>query len=131
MPLNPDFSVLRSRDRTPRPGRALVELIVATLLLAVASSAALSLLRVTGAVGERVTQHLAARTVLRDVAEAAVLQPCAIAAGSRTSQRIIASWSATAAPPAAALQLNVTLLAHPMAATAPRSLHAVLAGWCV
>jgi hypothetical protein len=32
--------------------------------------------------------------------------------------------------PAAALQLNVILLAHPMAGTAPRSLNAVLAGWC-
>ena len=118
------------RGRSPRCGRALVELIVATLLLSVASSAALSLLHVTSAAGDRVTQHLAARGVLRDVAETSVLQPCGIAAGSLAAQRVTATWSPATGAPAASLQLNVTLLAHPMSATAPRSLHAVLAGWC-
>ncbi len=119
-----------SRSRTLRNGRALVELIVATLLLAVASSAALSLLNVTSAVGDRVAQHHAARAVLRDIAETGVSQPCALAAGSRSGARFTASWSPIGAAPAVSVQLHVTLLAHPTAASAPRSLHAVLAGWC-
>ncbi len=123
---------LRARNSVvkQRVGRALVELLVSTLLLAVASSAALSLLHVTSAATARITQLGVARDITRELAEHAAANACANRAGTSQRERVRAVWNEQVAAGARTLQVDLELFAHPMSAGAPRSLSAVVAGWC-
>jgi Tfp pilus assembly protein PilV len=113
-----------------RPGRALVELLVSTLLLSVGATASLSLLHVTSITADRVAQLADARAVTRDLAESTAANACAASSGTVAAPRLITSWSASTSASVHRLSVDVSLLAHPLAASGPRSLSAVAAGWC-
>ncbi len=123
-------SALPLRLAKVRSGRALVELLVSTLLLSVAAAATLSLLQLTLAASTRISDLTQARDLARDLAEQTVVTPCAAAAGAVTRARINAHWSPSTVQQSVNLSLSISFLPHAVGIAPPRSLNAVLAGWC-
>jgi Tfp pilus assembly protein PilV len=124
-------SSLRSFPPTSaRRGRALVELLVAALLLSIGASAALSLLQLSVTSADRVVQLAIARDVARDLAERTATSPCAAGSGADSRGRTDGTWIATARGPTTVLDLEIRSTPGPAAQTTPAALHAVVAGWC-
>ncbi len=113
-----------------RTGRALVELLVASLLLAVGTAACLSLLRATTAFADRVIQLSAARDLTRDLAETVQADPCAADAGSETRSRTFATWHASRAGAGVTVDLVIAFPPHPFAGGVVPTFGALVAGWC-
>ncbi len=112
-----------------RPGRALVELLVASLVLTVAAAGCLSLFQATATFSDRVVQFAAARDLTRDLAEQVQAVPCTVTAGAETRSRLTGAWTVAAAGQAVVVDLAVTLPAVP-ASGSSRALHTLVAGWC-
>lgn len=119
-----------ARDYHARAGRALIELIVSALLLSVAATATLSLLQLTVSASVRISDLTAARDLARDLAEETVANPCTAAAGAASRSRIAANWTPSTVQQSVNLSLTVNFAPRPGAVSAPRTLDAVLAGWC-
>ncbi len=123
--------------RQARHGRALVELIVAALLLSIASTACLAMLQTAVASADAAVQINAARDVSRTVGESLHANACAATAGATTRERTTATWSRSANGPL--VQQAVTLTRRPellgargvrSGRSTPPSLSTIIAGWC-
>ena len=114
----------------PRAGRAIVELLVALLLLSVGVSACLSLAHASAAAAARVVQLAAARDLARELGERAQADACAAVSGSMSHARVLGQWRVVAAPPQRLLELDVSLPATWPSRSSPAPLRTRLAGWC-
>lgn len=113
-----------------RKGRALVELLVASLILCVATSASLRLLQATATFADRVVRTSVARDLTRDAAEKVQANPCTASNGQETRRRTLADWQRADQGAVVTLNVVVTLVPHPFELQAPRTMHAIVAGWC-
>ena len=113
-----------------RHGRALVELLVSSLLLSMAVAACLSLLRATSTFSDRVVRTGIARDITRDVSEQVQGLPCAMYAGTETRGRTEAAWTAGRTGALASVELHVTFPPLPFGNETVRSVSARAAGWC-
>ncbi len=113
-----------------RHGRALVELMVSSLLLSLGVAACLSLLRATTIFSDRVVRTGIARDMARDVSERLQGMPCTMTAGTESRVRTEASWTVAVTGTLAAVELQVLFPPHPFGADTIRSVSARAAGWC-
>ncbi len=123
---------MTSSTRIPRArtGRALVELLVASLILCVATSASLRLMQATATFADRVVRTSVARDLTRDAAENVQANACAASSGQEARRRTLADWQRTDQGAVVTLNVIVTLVPHPFELQAPSALHAMVAGWC-
>ncbi len=124
------YSSISQAAARSRPGRALVELMVSSLLLSMAAAACLSLLRATTTFSDRVVRTGIARDITRDVSEQLQGTPCAMSAGTQSRARTEASWTATRTGALASVELQVMFPPHPFGNDSVRSVSARAAGWC-
>ncbi len=113
-----------------RQGRALVELLVAALILCGATSASLRLLQATATFADRVVRTTVARDLTLDGYEKVQANACTAVNGQETRRRTLADWQRADQGAVVTLNLIVTLVPHPFEQQAPRALHAMVAGWC-
>lgn len=118
-------AVLRARR-----GRALVELLVSSLLLSIGIAACLSLLRATSVFSDRVVHTGIARDIARDVSEQLQGAPCSAANGTDTRARTHATWTAGVVGPLSSVEVEVLFSPHPFGAETMRPVSARAAGWC-
>ncbi len=123
-------SPLRHPVLRARAGRALVELVVSSLLLSMAVAACLSLLRATTVFSDRVVRTGVARDMARDVGEQLQGAPCSANAGTQIRTRTEGSWTASLSGALATAELQVTFSPHPFGHDTVRSVSARAAGWC-
>jgi Tfp pilus assembly protein PilV len=119
-----------SPRRAPRAGRLLVEVLIAMVLLAVAASASLSLIRTQLALTDRIAFLTASRTVTRSLAEQLQSSACTVTAGTSQDGRTGIAWTPAVSGSLVTLAVAAQGAAHPSGLVAPRALSAELAGWC-
>ena len=124
------MSFRRTFRQSLRPGRALVELLVAMVILTSGSTVVLALLQGTVVAADQLVQVGAARSLARDVAEQLVANPCGSGDGAVARGRLLGEWRTTRSSAAVVQQIDVVLPRAKGAAARPVPLHAAAAGWC-
>ncbi len=129
---------LTADRRTHRHGRALVELLVAALLLSVGTFACLALIQTTLRGADLAVQLTAARDAARDRTQTVHANPCLATAGSSQRERTTATWAPVTSGALRQHAVTLTLAPTPLQLGSthgappapPRSLSATLSGWC-
>lgn len=132
LPSAPDSRRAPRSKRVPpvRRGHALLELLVAALLLTVGASATLSLLHATLSAAALSVQLSAARDVAREQSETLVRAPCAASSGSSTREGLTGDWTTVNVGPSVEQSVSLSPTPSPLSAGAPPALTTTLRGWC-
>lgn len=120
----------RPRRSSTRRGRALVELLVSTLLLTAGTSVVLALMQGSMTAADQLSQLHLARSLARDQAEALVLDACASVDGRASRGRTEGRWRTTTTGSLVVQELELRRPRSPGATQRPRPLEARAAGWC-
>jgi hypothetical protein len=116
--------------RGHRPGRLLIEVLIAMVLLVVGASASATLVRANVTLTERVGRLRSTRAVARQVGEALSVAPCDAAPGATRYGRTEIAWTPSVSGRLVTLSLNARGAAHRAGGEEPPRLTAQLAGWC-
>ncbi len=113
-----------------RAGRALVDVLVALVVLGLCGAATLDTFRASLIAMDRIAFVHTAHLLARDAAEGVHASPCDVASGVANRDRTTLAWTGTRVGPLASMVLDATSAPHPATSHAPRALEGRASGWC-